>query len=347
MPTDVSDHFSIFHLICDNSTAERFNSDFNLQRNINDNSVTNCISILHNTDWNNVLQSNDTETAYEIFHEKLTKAVNDTMPIKKVKINKRKLSKPWITKGLLTSIAHKNSMYKRLKLTGNKSLEVQYKTFKNKLNNLLRSSEKSYYKSILDKNKNNLSKLWKTINTVINRKKQPHKTVTFKHSNKEIVNNLDIANHFNNYYLNVTKDMCNKIPKTNQDPCKYLGNKVTNSLFLSPTDENEILGIISKLKNSSSSHDGISVKLMKKVKFQILKPLAHIINLSFSQGKIPDSLKIAKVVPIHKKGDCSLFSNYRPISILPAFSKIMKNWLHTNIKFYNQTQYLERQPVWF
>ena len=99
----------------------------------------------------------------------------------------------------------------------------------------MRSSEKSYYKSILDKNKNNLSKLWKTINTVINRK--AHKRVTFKHSNKEIVNNLDIANHFNNYYLNVTKDMCNKIPKRAQDPCKYLGNKVTNSLFLSPTDE--------------------------------------------------------------------------------------------------------------
>ena len=62
---------------------------------------------------------------------------------------------------------------------------------------------------------------------------------------------------------------------------------------------------------------------MKKVKFQILKPLAHIINLSFSQGKIPDSLKIAKVVHIYKKGDYSLLSNYRPISILPAFSKIL------------------------
>ena len=93
----------------------------------------------------------------------------------------------------------------------------------------MRSSEKSYHKSILDTNY--LSKLWKTINTVINRKKQPHKRVTFKHNNKEIVRNLDIANHFNNYYLNVTKDMCNKIPKTAQDHCKYLGNKVTNSLF--------------------------------------------------------------------------------------------------------------------
>ena len=73
--------------------------------------------------------------------------------------------------------------------------------------------------------------------------------------------------------------------------------------------------------------DGISVKLMKKVKFQILNPLAHIINLSFSQGKIPDSLKIAKVVPIYKKGDCSLFLITAQFQFYELFPKSLKNWL--------------------
>ena len=66
-----------------------------------------------------------------------------------------------------------------------------------------------------------MSKLWKTLNTVINRKKNPQKRLKFKHNNKDIVNNLDIANHFYNYYLNVTKDISSKIHKTAQDPCKY------------------------------------------------------------------------------------------------------------------------------
>ena len=121
-----------------------------------------------------------------------------------------------------------------------------------------------------------------------------------------------------------------KIHKTPKDPCKHVGNKVTNSLFLSP-NTSIIVGIFSSLRNSSSSHDGISVKLTKKVKFQILKPLAHIINLSFSHGQIPDSLKIAKVVPIYKKSNYSLFSNYRPISILPAFSKIIEKLADTRM----------------
>ena len=331
IPTDVSDHFSIFHIIYNNSTPETSKPEYNLQRTINDNTITNCISVLRKTEWDNVLNSNDPETAYDIFQGKLSKVINDTMPMQRHKINNKKSLKPWITKGLLVSIANKNAMYKRLKITGDRSLEVQYKTIKNKLSNLLRSCEKTYYKNKLEQNKNNLSKLWKTLNTVINRKKISNKNVTFKHNNKEIVNNLDIANHFNKYYLNITKEISSKIPKCSEDPCKYMTDKLKSSFFFTPTDEDEILEIILKLKNSSPGHDGLSVNIIKKIKCHILTPLTHIINLSFSNGIIPDNLKIAKVIPIYKRGDHSLFANYRPISILPAFSKIIEKLAYKRI----------------
>lgn len=51
-------------------------------------------------------------------------------------------------------------------------------------------------------------------------------------------------------------------------------------------------------------------------------------------GNIPDELKIAKVVPIHKKGDVNKFSNYRPVSVLPAFSKIIEKLVYTHIKYF-------------
>ena len=56
------------------------------------------------------------------------------MPIKQIKIhvNKKKASKPWITKGILKSIAHKSKMYKALKISDDKSIEKEYKLFKNK-----------------------------------------------------------------------------------------------------------------------------------------------------------------------------------------------------------------------
>ena len=71
-----------------------------------------------------------------------------------------------------------------------------------------------------------------------------------------------------------------------------------------------------------------------------------IINQSFMSGIFPEQLKIAKVIPIFKKGDAPIFSNYRPISILPAiskvFEKIMFNQLHKHFKrnkLYCDSQY--------
>ena len=55
-----------------------------------------------------------------------------------------------------------------------------------------------------------------------------------------------------------------------------------------------------------------------------MDPLTHIINMSLSTGIVPNDLKIAKVIPIFKKGEQDLVSNYRPISLLTCFSKIFE-----------------------
>ena len=68
----------------------------------------------------------------------------------------------------------------------------------------------------------------------------------------------------------------------------------------------------------------IPVKIFKSITDWILNPLMNIINSSFSHCKFPDSLKIAKITPIHKKGDVKVCSNYRPISCLPFISKIFE-----------------------
>ena len=74
---------------------------------------------------------------------------------------------------------------------------------------------------------------------------------------------------------------------------------------------------------------------IKKVKIDISKPLTQIFDLSLSSGVVPDKLKVAKVIPIYKKDDSALFSNYRPVSLLPCFLKSLKdlylrghNWVH-------------------
>ena len=56
----------------------------------------------------------------------------------------------------------------------------------------------------------------------------------------------------------------------------------------------------------------------------IVPPFTSICNHSLLSGRVPNELKIAKVIPVYKSGESSLVSNYRPISILPCFSKILE-----------------------
>ena len=93
-------------------------------------------------------------------------------------------------------------------------------------------------------------------------------------------------------------------------------------------DENATIKAIDYIENKSSSgHDGISNILLKYVKLGISKPLTLIINQMITTGMFPDSLKLAKIIPIYKKGKPTDLSNYRPISLLPTISKIFERIL--------------------
>ena len=105
----------------------------------------------------------------------------------------------------------------------------------------------------------------------------------------------------------------------------YLGERNNNSIFLEPVIEREILNIVNECANKTSiDYEGLNMSMVKKIINNIVKPFTFICNLSFSSGIFPDRLKVAKVIPLFKAGDKSLFTNYRPVSLLPQFSKILE-----------------------
>ena len=74
----------------------------------------------------------------------------------------------------------------------------------------------------------------------------------------------------------------------------------------------------------STGHDGFSVLIIKKLAAELSVPLTLIFYMSIKDGIVPDQLKIARMVPIHKKESKNNFTNYRSISVLPGFSKILE-----------------------
>jgi len=71
--------------------------------------------------------------------------------------------------------------------------------------------------------------------------------------------------------------------------------------------------------------------LIKRTSHLFTKPLTHVLNLSLSQGFVPSELKLAKVIPIYKSGDVKSLNNYRPVSVLPVFSKILERLMYTRL----------------
>ena len=111
----------------------------------------------------------------------------------------------------------------------------------------------------------------------------------------------------------------------------FLTNDMSTSMFISPTNCDEISSIINSLKKGSATGmDGISARMIQSCP-NIIAPLRYICNLSLSSGVVPGSMKVAKLTPIFKAGDPSLLSNYRPISILPVVSKVFEKVMYSKL----------------
>ena len=169
---------------------------------------------------------------------------------------------------------------------------------------------------------------WKGIKNILNLNNNKGTQVTqLNYNGKNLNKNKDMADAFNEFFTNVGPTLDNDIPiATNlRDPNIYLSSRVPPSLLLAPTTSHELNEIISNLDDSKSSGpSSIPPELLKLVRNEISPNFSEICNSSFTEGIFPDKNKIAKVIPVHKKRSTDDVNNYRPISLLSTFSKIME-----------------------
>jgi hypothetical protein len=146
----------------------------------------------------------------------------------------------------------------------------------------------------------------------------------------------DIANAFNDYYINIGPSLANNISTDHiQIPNTMPELNLRNCLFLTPATELEISAIINKLKSKTSTGiDKISCKVIKQSDQVIIPPLTYIINISMETGTVPNHMKMAKVIPVYKNKEINELKNYRPISLLPAFSKILEKVVYKRLYQY-------------
>ena len=94
--------------------------------------------------------------------------------------------------------------------------------------------------------------------------------------------------------------------------------------FLCPTNPSEVAKIIKWLKNKGSKILDIHPTILKENCQEFSCKLSYLYNLSVDEGEFPSKSKIGRVTPVHKGGPTNVMDNYRPISVLPVFSKIFE-----------------------
>ena len=246
--------------------------------------------------------------------------------------------KPWINNEILAKIYERDKLlqkYCNLKDSIRKqNVYAQYKLLRNSITKMKRQSKIDYYKKYFEVNKSKSKSIWKGIRSIVNINSNSRRDIKLLNEDgKFITDSKKIANTFNKYFVNIGPEIDKGIPKSDHNYRDYLSSiKVNITFFMSPTKPEEVFDIITSLDiNKSTGPNSIPVYVLKVFNNFFSDKLSKIINISFLTGVFPDLCKIAKVIPIFKKDNQLLCGNYRPISLLPVFSKIFEKIIFTRM----------------
>ncbi|XP_065666389.1 uncharacterized protein LOC136087478 [Hydra vulgaris] len=210
---------------------------------------------------------------------------------------------------------------------------MSYKSYKNIFEKTKKNSKKPYYAKLLSKATGNTKKTCSVIKEIIGkyiyaRNILPKRITIDKNT---IYEKSIIAEKLNSFFTNTGPNLALKIPKNSTPFESYLKNydKFMDEPNLKLIELQTAFFCLNA--NKRAGFDKINVNVAKSV-YNIIEPsLFHIFNLSLKTGIVPEKLKIARITPIFKSGDDSNISNYRPISILPCFSKLLERIVYNRL----------------
>ena len=310
--SDHSDHYIVFTI--QHGTTSTKAPTHRKMREFSEQNISKFNKKIKNTTWDEFYAIPLAQDAYSVFANHINNYFQECFPSKKVKINyKNKIS--WIGVELKKEIAQKNKLLATSKRFPTEENRRAYKSARNIVISKLRNAERKHYDEQFDLYGNDNHKKWNVIKENI-AKEDRSSTIQseFIIDNDSTTNPVTIANSFNDFFVNVGKNLADNIESI-IDPLKYIANNV-HSINTIEITEDKIMNIISAMKNSAAGFDELPAFIMKQCSKFYIKPLCHVLSLSIRQGVFPSELKLAKVLPIYKSDDKRQLKNYRPISVI-------------------------------
>lgn len=210
-----------------------------------------------------------------------------------------------------------------------------FKNYTKRLKTIMKLSQKARNNFTINMARNKSKATWNIINNNKVNKRPNTDIRQIIYEDKILTHPNDIVEAFNNYYVNQVISTNIKPFTDLQSIVKSVNWNKSNSIFMCPSTPEDILKIIKSLKNTNSTgYDEITTKVIKHVALIISPLLSHIINLCIDCGMFPENLKLSIINTLFKKQDREIINNYRPVALVPIFSKIFEKYIYAGLYTY-------------
>lgn len=247
--------------------------------------------------------------------------------------------KPWITKSILKSMKVKDELWKSCKkFPRNEIMKDRFRKYRNIYIRILRAAENKYLQNKIDM-AGDPKKAWRVINEQLRGKRCIRKLPSSLSSNQTSMESLNEANEFYATLGPRTVNLKDHYDYAHNLPNYVVKTKLTE--FPKPTSL-DVTDVIKRLKSGKApGADGFTAKTLKNNQDFFVPVVQHLLHRIFESAKFPDALKRATTILVYKKGDPELLGNYRPISLLSVFSKIVEKVMANHI-----TNHLEENGIY-
>ena len=297
---------------------------------------------MRNVNWEHVTNCRDSNICWQYIKDILLKCVDNHAPLTKKTIK----GKPclWLTEEIKKQMNDRNGLLRKARRSKNHNDWIQYKTFKNRVNNVIKRAKSKYHKNLLDENISKPEVFWKHIKRLFPTKMKQTRGKSFIINDIATTNEREISNGFCSFFHNAVNN-----PKANSfrlkdfiwSKPKVLSINTANRFHFRYVSVPEVKPLLKQTDSKKSDGpDLIPACLIKDCAHELAPSITHPVNVILETSTIPNDFKIGRISAIYKSCEKNQLNNYRPITVLPILSNIMEKCI------YNQfTVYLEKNNL--
>ncbi len=272
----------------------------------------------------------DMPDVFNTWNDILIETINRLIPRRTIR--RCAADKPWFNNTLKHLINKRNRLYYKFKRTQLRSHYNNYINAKHEVKNKICELKDNYYAALydsLDDPNMCIKKWWKITKEIYNGKIDSAIPPLTRTDGSFASSDDDKCSLLNDYF----SKQCSVNSSNVQLPVfSYITDQRLNNINLTPDN---ILKILRNLDVSKATGpDGISNRILRAISQGLHVHLCKFLNFSLSHGVFPAIWKISNVIPIYKKGESNLVSNYRPISLLSCTSKVLEKAVNEQLNAY-------------